>query len=420
MFHSVLSSVPIDSDKALFTNNPLHPVTTPSAKIAKPSLHVLGLVNTGIDDDDLQHIVDTVDAPITTLFMKNNSLSTLDPVTRFPQLRVLDASFNKLTTISSNILQIGSLQALILTNNSISSLPRLAHPLINTIVLSHNSLTSVEIGDLPSLTKISVSHNKLSSLPDLSGCPKLCEIRANNNMISTLPDDSILSRLSLRINLIDLSNNVIPLSELDKFRHFKSLLNLGLRGNPLREDSEVSLKLISMLPRLHTLDYTKLSQEEKQKAREIAPEPTKPRRKNKPGKRERDFMKKKTETKEKDESENEDKIPTESQEQPIVKTKRTSSSNDKETEGKKKKKSTNKKENEEIQPHPAPQEDGGMSLADLLQTTKPKRKTNKKAKEEVIEEEKGEVEEEQSEKKEAKKTFRVEATLSLDSIGGWD
>ena len=88
---------------------------------------------------------------------------------RLSALRVLDLSYNQLTSLPMEIWQLTSLERLDLDGNQLTSLPAEIGQLTSLRQLSfrHNQLTSVpaEIGGLTSLRELSLSDNEMPSLP---------------------------------------------------------------------------------------------------------------------------------------------------------------------------------------------------------------------------------------------------------------
>lgn len=88
------------------------------------------------------------------LYLSNNNIKTLDGLAGLQYLRVLDLSYNRLTSTH------GLLSAPSNNNESLRALQRLN--------LSHNSIKSVEeLPQLPRLVEVDLSHNKIKLLHSL-------------------------------------------------------------------------------------------------------------------------------------------------------------------------------------------------------------------------------------------------------------
>jgi hypothetical protein len=124
-------------------------------------------------------------------------------------VKSLDLSHNVLTVVSA-LHPLGSLQALNIAHNRVTTLRSL--PLTLTSVdLSFNQLTTLEgLMGLPCLEVLDVSHNKLHSLSTLAGQPPTLQVlRASANRIAST--DGIQNLFNLKVLLLD--NNLVASSD---------------------------------------------------------------------------------------------------------------------------------------------------------------------------------------------------------------
>ncbi|GMR53667.1 hypothetical protein PMAYCL1PPCAC_23862, partial [Pristionchus mayeri] len=112
-------------------------------------------------------------AAITRMDLSNNKLSAFPPLLfQLPSIRSISLSYNEISTIEvpPGYLYSSTIETLILSNNSITSIP------------------SALLILLPSLTTLDISNNDLSSLPDsIWMSPSLKELNASGNHLTSLP-----------------------------------------------------------------------------------------------------------------------------------------------------------------------------------------------------------------------------------------
>lgn len=145
---------------------------------------------------------------VDTLILTNNNISSLEPIKNLYRIRMLDVSYNKLTSLDGYILEIESLEEFYAEDNKIAEVTApgtLSN--IKTLSLKNNALTQ-----LPAMDKFSA----LSSL-DISG-NKLTSLQLSDNLASTL------------VNL-DASKNAI--TSTSSFASYTSLQTVNLASNQL-------------------------------------------------------------------------------------------------------------------------------------------------------------------------------------------
>ncbi|XP_073259571.1 leucine-rich repeat-containing protein 40-like [Porites lutea] len=182
------------------------------------------------DGDKWWEIVD-----VTKLILASNKLTEISSeIVQFPALTVLDVHDNSLTMLPNEIGQLVNLKRLNLSHNKLSSLPSSLGCLdsLSSLKMDHNNLTSLEIelGKMVQLEEMDLSHNSLRSLrPSLGNCHSLRHLNLSQNSLEYLPPE--IGHLHALRDL-NLSNN--KLSELPKdIGKLSNLERLDCRHNHL-------------------------------------------------------------------------------------------------------------------------------------------------------------------------------------------
>lgn len=108
-------------------------------------------------------------------------------------LKILDLSFNPITTISAEIKNLTNLQLLFLACNSqLKTLPK-------------------EIENLTALQKLWLIRSQIETLPEeIGNLTALIEANLSYNRLTTIPDSLLTNIPNSLVRKIDLSNNLIP------------------------------------------------------------------------------------------------------------------------------------------------------------------------------------------------------------------
>lgn len=108
----------------------------------------------------------------TSLILKDNNLTSLDTggsIQDLSELKFLDASFNKIEKLTSNIYFLKKLQVLNLSNNKLKSLPDSFNSLqcLEELLLSNNKFSKVPLAvcALPKLRVLSLKGNNINAIP---------------------------------------------------------------------------------------------------------------------------------------------------------------------------------------------------------------------------------------------------------------
>ncbi|XP_049993691.1 p53-induced death domain-containing protein 1 isoform X2 [Alexandromys fortis] len=172
----------------------------------------------------------------------------------------LDLSFNRLETLPPCILELRSLDALLLSHNRLSELPEVlgALPALTFLSVRHNCLEKLPatLGSLSALQRLDLSENLLDTIPsEIGNLSNLSELNLASNRLQNLPASlepeafsvSILSRFpeptlnqhlptaGLRsLRLLVLHSNLLT-SVPTGLAHLPLITRLDLRDNQLRD-----------------------------------------------------------------------------------------------------------------------------------------------------------------------------------------
>jgi Leucine-rich repeat (LRR) protein len=150
-----------------------------------------------------------------TLQLSNNAINTSSAsfkanisASRLIDLKRLDLEGNRMKDVPEGVLQLPKLETLCLSNNVIKLIPRGIVKLSSVLVeleLNKNFLQTLpeEIGSLKNLRSLHVAHNVLRELPEAIGTlPLLTTLWLEHNRLATLPDTFALPALE-DLNLHD-------------------------------------------------------------------------------------------------------------------------------------------------------------------------------------------------------------------------
>jgi Leucine-rich repeat (LRR) protein len=159
---------------------------------------------------------------LTRLFLGGNKFIGLpNEIWGLTNLTDLYLDDTKLAALPIDIGKLTKLTRLFLSKNQLTSLPKEIGKLENLkgLYLSNNLLEKLpsEIGQLRNnLTYLDLSRNKLSGLPkDIGELKKLTGLYLSNNQLTNLPEEI---RELKNLTYLDIRNNSIPASEIEKIR----------------------------------------------------------------------------------------------------------------------------------------------------------------------------------------------------------
>jgi len=145
-----------------------------------------------------------------------NSLYEFVPIfSQLKNLRVLDLSFNWITTLPQNAFLGTIIGRLLLANNKLKNIE---------IDNEMNDFEDNCFGVKPTLKYFDLSHNYFSSVPiQVMSCENLIELTLTNNLIQELAERSLTK--FIRLLQLDLSNN--PIKKIDNKSFLHTLQNLN-------------------------------------------------------------------------------------------------------------------------------------------------------------------------------------------------
>ena len=147
---------------------------------------------------------------LTTLYVSDNQISEISPLSGLTNLRSLVISGNQITDISS------------LTN--LTNLMRL--------YLSHNQITDISsLMNLTNLTSLDLNNNQITDISSLANLTKITFLRIFSNQISNI---SMLANLT-NLTHLDLDNNQI--TDISSLTNLTNLTTLYLNNLPLANEA---------------------------------------------------------------------------------------------------------------------------------------------------------------------------------------
>ncbi|EGG18027.1 leucine-rich repeat-containing protein [Cavenderia fasciculata] len=115
---------------------------------------------------------------------------------------------------------------------------------------------------------IDFSDNEITRLENMPQMKRLKTLLFNNNHINKIADDFGESLVNLH-TLILTNNRITNLADLDALANFPALKYISLLDNVCTKKQNYRLYLVYILPRLKVIDFKKISQEERDRSKEI-------------------------------------------------------------------------------------------------------------------------------------------------------
>ena len=163
---------------------------------------------------------------VTTLYLHQNAIADLSPLTQLPQLEALYLSDNQISDLSP-LAQSTTLHTLYLDNNNIQDLSPLAELNHLSILYANNNQISsaTPLANLSNLTQVYLAHNSIQTLPAFTATLSYLNLGHNRiGNLASLTDQSALVELALNSNQLQ---DLTPLAAL------ANLNSLDIRSNPL-------------------------------------------------------------------------------------------------------------------------------------------------------------------------------------------
>ena len=139
-----------------------------------------------------------------------------------PDTKVLDLSNNELIKVTSSIYNQTGTTNLILSSNSIQTLPSEMGKMTNVVIfkIDHNILEGSLIGEIRQMSKLKqldVSYNKMTGIPAEIGQLNYLEtLNYSYNNISGLPNE--LANLKKNLKEFNLTGNPVSQSQINKLK----------------------------------------------------------------------------------------------------------------------------------------------------------------------------------------------------------
>ncbi|KAL1416137.1 hypothetical protein MTO96_006406 [Rhipicephalus appendiculatus] len=198
------------------------------------------------------------------LDISHNELTVLDPrsLQHLTQLKRLKAAHNKLSAVPD----LGSHPHLTDLNLAHNAIPQLTSdlkklPQLRILDLSFNKITSIPAGvftNSSNLENLFLSSNKISSIKNgsLENLTSLQTLQLNRNRLSTIPKNLFLNLKSLK--QLELDKNRIRSIEGLSFKGLEALESLSLRKNLISHLSDGAFYYLSKIQTLN-LDYNNIT-----------------------------------------------------------------------------------------------------------------------------------------------------------------
>ena len=171
---------------------------------------------------------------IKTLNCANYQITEVPSLSKYPALESVDLSYNKLTSISKELVANKNLKKLNLNNNEITSIDKRIAMLtkLKELSLAGNSIYYLpkEINKLTKLTYLNLSSTNLLELPKINKLTKLNTLFLENNQLLILPSLSNNPITNLTIN-----NNYLKVKNIKTKSNTYSLTNQNSLTNNLTE-----------------------------------------------------------------------------------------------------------------------------------------------------------------------------------------
>ncbi|CAH1791481.1 unnamed protein product [Owenia fusiformis] len=186
----------------------------------------------GLDEfpPELQKLVKN----LRTLDLSENKISSIPPsIGAFLMLKSLNLNQNRLGGLPNELSKLKKLESLLVSNNRLTSIPTAFVELkaLRTVSLSHNQLKTFPLGfcGLKNLDVIDLSHNKILEIPHEVNNMQAIEINLNQNQISRL-SESIAE--CPRLKVLRLEENCLELKAFTtKIMKESQICLLAIEGN---------------------------------------------------------------------------------------------------------------------------------------------------------------------------------------------
>ncbi len=186
---------------------------------------------------------------IRILNLSGSKLTTLPgEIGKLQNLQLLNLDDNQLIALPKEIGQLQNLQKLLLNKNKLTTLPKEIGQLQNLqkLKLYENQLTTLpkEIGQLQNLESLDLEHNQLNALPkEIGKLQKLQTLNLKYNQLATLPEE--IKQLK-NLKKLYLHNNPLPSEKIERIRKLLPNVLFILNENQIGEFYETEFNTTTL------------------------------------------------------------------------------------------------------------------------------------------------------------------------------
>lgn len=186
-------------------------------------------------DSDLDGEISMVEAEnVTKINAGNSTISSLSGIEYFPNLKELDCTFSRLTSL--DVSKNTALESLYCNRNQLTSLDLSGQTALKILCCDSNQLTSLNVSGCTVLEYLFCEDNQLTGL-DVSGCTALKELECFHNMLTSLNVNGCTA-----LDYLDCNNNYLTNLDVSENKvltclHCASnrLISLDLSASPALE-----------------------------------------------------------------------------------------------------------------------------------------------------------------------------------------
>ena len=208
----------------------------------------------------LNALTDEQRANLEALYCSNIGLTVLD-LSKYPNLKTLDCSGNKITSFgSSKGSDSSQLESLNCSNNKLTALNASNWPNLKTLNCSNNRLATLNLSNCTELENLYCNNNLLTAL-NLSNCTKLEELNCGNNQFATLYVRGFANLKSLNCRRTSASYTAITMLNVSGCTNLEMLdcYNNQLTALNLSECTSLTTLYCSANSQLETLNLSNCS-----------------------------------------------------------------------------------------------------------------------------------------------------------------
>ncbi|KAK8797802.1 hypothetical protein WA171_005333 [Blastocystis sp. BT1] len=116
---------------------------------------------------------------------------------------------------------------------------------------------------------IDLSDNSIGCIENIPKFPRLHTLLLNNNLVSKITK-GLGANVPHCACLVLTNNRISSFSEIEHLQDWPSLSNLSLVDNPIVNEKDFRIRIVSILPNLRVLNFQKVTMKEKEAAMNLA------------------------------------------------------------------------------------------------------------------------------------------------------